>query len=172
MRRHLFALLFVASSSLALGFIVTACGGGSLSLPEYFRQVVGTSNEMDDRFAALGIEVVSEEELDLEAGVIEANRIFYNAALPIQRDFADALADIDPPADVEDAHKEIVDATAELVQVYQDVADRLADVGSASELDELFDEPELETASYRFAQACFQLQGIADANGIDVDLEC
>ena len=172
MMLHLRLLLPIGALLVALGAIASACGGGNLSLPEYFRQVEGTSNEMDDRFAALGIEVVSEEELDLEAGVIEANRIFYNAALPIQRDFADALADIDPPADVEDAHKEIVDATAELVQVYQDVADRLADVGSASELDELFDEPELETASYRFAQACFQLQGIADANGIDVDLEC
>ena len=43
---------------------------------------------------------------------------------------------------------------------------------STSDLEELLDAPELEAASDRFDQACFDLQDIADVNDIDVDGEC
>ena len=170
MKLRLFALFLIAAALLAL---VAACGGGGgeeLTLEEYFRRIQALSDEADERFEPL-VEALNQE-FDSEAEQIEATRDFFNADIPILRDFGDALDDLDPPAEVEDPHEEAVAGMAELVEFLQDFTDQFTDVESTSELEELLDAPELEAASGRFDQACFDLQDIADVNDIDADLEC
>lgn len=171
---RLLAPLFIAALLLAVGAAGTACGGGNgdgeLTLEEYFLRFEGAQDEADERFEPL-VEALNQE-FDSEAEQIEATRDFINADIPILRDFVHAVDDLDPPAEVEDPHEEAVAGGAELVEFLQDFTDRFADVESTSELEELLDAPELEAASDRFDKACFALQDIADANGIDVDLEC
>ena len=170
MKLRLSALFLIAASLLAL---VAACGGGGgeeLTLEEYFRRIQALSDEVDERFDPL-VEALNQE-FDSEAEQIEATRVFFNADMPILRDFEDGLDDLDPPAEVEGAHQEFVAANTELVDTLQDVTDRMADVASTSELQELLDAPELEAATTRFDNACFSLEDIADANGIAFDLEC
>ncbi len=166
----LFVSLFLAVLLLTFGTIAAACDDDGLTLEEYFREVEALSNGADERFEPL-VEALNQE-FDSEAEQIEATRDFFNADIPILRDFGDALDDFDPPAEVEDPHEEAVAGIAELVEFLQDFTDRFADVESTSDLEELLDAPELEAASDRFDQACFDLQDIADANSIDVDLTC
>ncbi len=166
MKLRLFALFLIAAALLAL---VAACDGDDgLTLEEYFQEL-----ETLDQDAEAGIEALEfPEEFASEAEQIEAFQDFFAAIIPILAEFVDAIDDLDPPAEVEDAHEEAVDSGREFVTDAEELTNELADVGSASELEEVFDDPEYEAASDRFDQACFALQDIAEANGIDVDLTC
>ncbi len=162
------ALFLIAAALLAL---VAACGGGGgqeLTLEEYFEQVEALDEELDERAEALEFteEFASEEEDAL------AFQDYFAAVIPILAEFVDAIDDLGPPAEIEDAHEEVVDSGRDFVADAEELTNELADVGSSSELEEVFDDPEYEAASDRFLQACFALQDIADANGIDVELTC
>jgi len=171
MKPHLFVLLVIAALLLALGSIAAACGGDDeLTLEEYFQRIDALFNEADERFQPL-VEAL-DQEFYSEAEQIEATRAFFNADIPILRDFVDGLDDLDPPTEVEGPHEEAVAGGRELVEFLQGFTDRFADVESTSELEEILDDTELEAASDRFDDACLALQDIADANGIAVDLEC
>lgn len=69
-------------------------------------------------------------------------------------------------------------AFAGLPRIFGGFVDRLADVEfqSVSELADLADEflrgPESEEASDRYNRACFELQKIAHANDINLNLKC
>ena len=171
MKPRLFVPLIIAALLLAIGAIAAACGGDDgLTLEEYFRRIQALSDEFDERFEPL-VESLNQE-FDSEAEELEATRDFFNADIVIFRDFVNALDDLDPPAEVKGTHEEFMAANMELVDTLQDVTDRMADVASTSELQELLDDPELEAATTRFDNACFSLEDIADANGIAFDLEC
>ena len=177
MKRRLFAPLIVAALLLAFGTAASGCGGdgdGGLTLEEYFQRLEAAENDRAAQSEALQEESEQEfsEGFASEKEEIEATRDLFDAVTPVFGDFVDALADVDPPAEAQDAHEEAVDAGARLLAVFQDVADRLAEVESASEAEEVLDDSELETADDRFDQACFTLQEIADANDIVVDLGC
>lgn len=169
MKLRLRLLLSIGVSALVLGTLAAACDGDDgLTLEEYFQQVEALDDELDERFEALELreEVASQEEQVL------LFQDFFAAVIPILAEFVDAIDDLDPPAEVEDAHEEVVDSGREFVADAEELTNELADVGSSSELEEVFDDPEYEAASDRFLQACFALQDIADANGIDVVLTC
>ena len=82
----------------------------------------------------------------------------------------DDMSDIDPPADVEDAHNELLVAVTDLAEAYADL-----DVESLSGLGDLLSQllsPGLIEATERLLNACSELQGIASDNSIDLDLAC
>ncbi len=172
MKSGLLAALSIVVVPLALGAVAVGCGGATkeLTLEEYFERIEALSDEADERFEPL-VEAL-DQEFESEADQIEATRVFFNADIPILRDFVDALDDLDPPTEVEEPHEEAVAGGVELVEFLQDFIDRFSDVESTSELEELLDAPDLEAASGRFDRACLSLQDIADANGIAVDLDC
>ena len=161
--------LFVAALALVIAVLAAACGGnGGLTLEEYLQQL-----ETLDQEAEAGIEALEfPEEFASEEEQVLAFQDFFAAVVPIIADLVDAIDDLDPPAEAEDAHNEAVDAGRDFVTEAEDLTNELADVGSSSELEEVFDAPEYDAASDRFDQACFDLQDIADANSIDVDLTC
>lgn len=155
---------------LALGTTAVACGDGGLSLDEYFQRV----DELDE-----ATDAQLEELQDAFPGAYEQpapTRDFFNAALPIFTHFVDALDEIDPPSEVEDAHNEAVASGRAFTEALEDFADRLAGVETSSELEDLFSEldedPEFTAAEERFDAACFALQDIADANDIEIELDC
>ncbi len=172
MKLRLPLLLPVAVSLLVLGALAAACDGDDgLTLEEYFQKVEALDEELDERAEALALEFP--EEFASEEEEVSAIQGFFAAAVPILAEFVDAIDDLDPPAEIEDAHEEVVDSGRDFVTEAEELTNELADVGSSSELSlEVFDDPEYEAASDRFLQACFALQDIADANGIDVDLTC
>ncbi len=169
MKLHVRLLLPIGVSLLVLGNIAAACDGDDgLTLEEYFQQVEALDEELDERAEALEFP----EEFASEEVQVLAFQDFYAAVVPILAEFVDAIDDLGPPAEIEDAHEEVVDSGRDFVTKAEELTNELADVGSSSELEEVFDDPEYEAASDRFLQACFALQDIADAKGIDVDLTC
>jgi len=82
------------------------------------------------------------------------------------------LDDLNPPEEAAAAHEEAVVAGTELVVMY-DNADTVFE--TAETIDEatlVLSGPGFLDAQARFAASCVALQGIADDNGIDVDMAC
>jgi len=174
MKPRQIVLTFSAALLLALGALAAACGGGGegLSLQEYFQQFDAIQKDAEARFEALATPdpQATREEI---AAVFLA---FIKEAVAINGDTRDALADLDPPAEVKDAHNEFVGALGEAVEVTQGLSARIPDALSLAEAEalfsELFAEPEAAAAFQRFSDACLALQDVADQNNIAVDLAC
>ncbi len=175
MKPRVLGLLFVAASLLAFGVIVAACrgnGDGELTLEEYFQKSDAIFEDASERIEAL--DDPGEQEFASEEQQIEAIRDFLVADRAITEDVLDELENIDPPTEVQEAHNDFQGAGVVLVALFEDVAAQLANVESASEVDRVFalNAPEINAAYARADAACFALQGVANANGVDVDLEC
>jgi transketolase N-terminal domain/subunit len=59
-----------------------------------------------------------------------------------------------------------------MLEAFQGFVDQVTQAESLEELAEAFGDTELEASGDRFEQVCVALQGVADDNGIDVDLDC
>jgi signal peptidase I len=109
------------------------------------------------------IELVARDEDIYTPGTLDAS-------LPPLRKMVGALQDLDPPMDVDAAHREAVEALGIFLEANELVV-RLADADSDVERRELLREPpELDPA--RLDAACFKLQDIADDSDIALDLDC
>ncbi len=175
MKPRVLGSLFVIALLLAFGAIAAACrgnGDGELTLKEYFQKTDAIFEDAGERIAAL--DDPGEQEFASEEQQIEAIRDFLDADRAITEDVLDELENIDPPVEVQEAHNEFQGAGVALVALFKDVAAQLANVGSTSEVDRVFtlNAPEINAAYARADAACFLLQGVANANGVDVDLEC
>ncbi len=189
MKPRLSLLLFVAALLLVFGATAPACGedggglsedegkGVKLSLEEYLLRIDAIFEDADEQ----GKVVIDElQEARASASTdeerIEAFRIFFYASgtSGIVADFIDSLQNIDPPAEAEQAHGEFLAPSIAAAELSEHFADRLADVQSASELQEVTDEftAEIIEVASPTIPACFELQRLADDNNIEVDLGC
>ena len=169
MKPRLFVPLFVAGLLLVFGTIAAACGGnGESSLEKYFQRLEATFQDIDERFAALESEFPGAFE---EPG---PTRDALSAIVLIIGDSRDALAQIDPPDEAQQAHKEFLDSAAAFQELMEDIAGQLADAETASDLEAVLGPswPQFEAASARSGAACVALEGIGADNGIEVDLGC
>lgn len=167
---------FVAALLLAIGAI--ACGGKSLTFEEYSQRHEALTSEAAERSQ------VVEEDFDEETAsadtvdeLLVALRGYYNATLPIFEDIANGMKDLNPPAEIEDEHDALVEASADRRDSLQDLLVELADVESASELQDLFtefgaDRHFLYRIFLRLESSCLTLQDAATENSIDLDLDC
>ena len=160
-----------------LGAVAAACGGGGgggeLSLEQYFDRVGSIVAGLEERTATLDQPL--EQEFDSEAEQIEALRDAFTSVRPVFQDFVDDLDDLDPPAEVADAHGELVAGFGDLMGDLEDLIDQLSEVESMAEFSELLLGPDSGFASAigQLAAVCLQLQSIADDNDIEADLlEC
>jgi len=162
----------------AVMLLAGACGGGEedLTLEEYFQRIDVLGDDTDDEIDRLNEEFeAAAEEAETEEEVIEAFHDFFGPLTASFEDFVAELESIDPPSEVEDAHNEAVAVQAEGLELFEDLNERAQRVESASGMEEVVAElegPVFTDISDRNEQACFGLEAIADANGIDVDLEC
>ena len=166
-------LALIALLLLAFGaFTAVACGDDSEALKEYFDRVAAADEQIDQQLEAL--ENPTDREFASAEEELAAIQGFYNATPPLIRDFISVLEEIDPPAEVEDAHKEVVDAARASAEEWEAQADQLNEAESLRDLiAKLFVENlALKAAGERFAEACLAVQDIADENEIDVDLDC
>ena len=170
MTRPPLALSLAAALLLALGTIAAACGGSNqeLTLEEYFLRFEELGDRTGEQLEALLAKLDEEPETEEERLAIFQD--WFAASLQLQRDFLDDLDDINPPLEVEDAHRQLLDTRGALMDTF---ADLFGDLESASELMAVFfaaPDGELVAARERNYQACSRLQEIADANGFDVSV--
>ena len=170
---NLLRLAFPAILLAAMAALAAACGGSgeTLTLEEYFQRLDELDNQADERGQAI------EDEFPQAFEEPKPTQEFINSLAALVGDFVDSLEQIDPPAQVEDAHNEAAAAGTEFAQILEEAAPQLEGVESASELEEtlgdLFaEDSEFAAADERFTNSCVALQQIADDNDIDADLEC
>jgi hypothetical protein len=168
--RFLTMILAIVAGSLVLA----ACGGGDgeeLGLDEYFQQLDAIEEDM-----YTGIGALEEESEGVIGEDIEATRDYIDGYHAIVEQGANDVKALNAPSEAEDAQDEFVAALSDMLPLWADLSDQLADAETTTELQTLLVEVGNETpwqeASQRFTDACLELQGIADENGIIVTLDC
>jgi hypothetical protein len=133
-----------------------------------FEDADAASDELDLAFdeaidAATNIE---EEVFTLQEFLLESRKNIESAL--------DDLEDVEPTEETEDAHNDFVQAGRDLVEVSKQFSEGLQDVETEADLDALNEELGSggQDAADAADTACFDLQDIADAAGISVDLNC
>jgi outer membrane murein-binding lipoprotein Lpp len=169
--RSLMVILAVVAGSLLLA----ACGGGGdgeeLSLDEYFQQLDSIEEGIETDVLALdeaATGVIGED--------VEATRAYVDGYKGVVGEGVNDMKELDPPSEVGDAHDEFVAALSGMLPLWQDLSDQLKDIETTSDMQTVLMGTQAEeswtTATQRFADACLDLQGIADEKGFDVDLNC
>jgi outer membrane murein-binding lipoprotein Lpp len=169
--RSLMVILAVVAGSLLLA----ACGGGGdgeeLSLDEYFQQLDSIEEGIETDVLALdeaATGVIGED--------VEATRAYVDGYQGVVGEGVNDMKELDPPSEVGDAHDEFVAALSGMLPLWQDLSDQLKDIETTSDMQTVLMGTQAEeswtTATQRFADACLDLQGIADEKGFDVDLNC
>jgi len=167
----------IACLPFVAGVIFMACNGESgPPLEEYFQQIeplfVDTADrstaweqQLQDKLAVAQSQeervVVFQEGLDGMASAF--------SALSVQ------LRPIEPAEKAKDAQAEVQTTTQALLDLFQNLWDRGQAIETEDDLDRLLaelDGPEITAAEKQQAEACSNLQAVAEENDLDVDLAC
>jgi hypothetical protein len=168
--------LTLALAVVAGSLLLAACGGDGgegeeLSLEEYFQQFDAIEEAMYTSIGAL--EAGSEGTIGENIKATQDYVVGYYDI--VERGLNDVKA-LQGPSEVGDAQDEFVTALSNMISLWDDLSDQLADVETTSELQDLLLALQSDTqwldASQQFTDACLELQGIADDNGIQVVLDC
>lgn len=154
----------------ALLVFVSACGGGeTLTLEEYFDQLEAASVEFSTRSDAADTELTESAD-----PVGDAQRIIPEF-VEILGDFVEDLKGISPPDEVAGEHEVAVESGEAALSALREVVGVVEGIEDLTGLGELFEGPEMTAfgaAGERFEANCDALQGIADREGLEVDLRC
>jgi len=169
--RSLMVILAVAAGSLLLA----ACGGGGdgeeLSLEEYFQQLDSIESGIET-----GVLALDEQLTGVVGEDVEATRAYIDGYRDVIGEGANDMKELDPPSEVREAHDEFVAALSGMLPLWQDLSDQLKDTETTEDMQTVLMGTQAEeswtTATQRFADACLDLQGIADEKGFDVNLNC
>jgi hypothetical protein len=165
-------ILAIVAGSLVLA----ACGGGGdggeeLSLEEYYQQFDAIEEGMKTDTAAL-----DEQAVGVIGEDVQATQDYVAGYYDIVAGGLSQVEALDAPSEVKDAQDEFVAALGNMISLWDELTDRLAGIETPEELQTLLTEIQSETqwteASEQFTEACRELQGIADDNGIAVTLDC
>lgn len=159
----------VCTLLLGIGAIAAACGEGEeLTLEEFFQEFGAIDDEIVAGFEAAEADFPNAfEDPDQMRG-------YLGAQTEVMRDGLERERELDAPAEVEEASDEFLDAFADQLELADDLLERLEDVESPEELEQALEAslPAFEEVGGPLTTACLALEGIADENGIDVDLAC
>ena len=170
--RHL-ARALIAAAFLAMAASV-ACGGGELSLPEYYRELSRTFAESDRRIEKQAAQlqrsgaVLPEDELE----VVRTRYVGFAAVIG---ELVDDVRSLKPPPAAEDAHEEYLAGFEERLTLFQELAVEVVSAASLDEAKAAIEEPSLVDRfvanTERKDAACARLRVIALENLIG-DFEC
>lgn len=155
--------------------LTAACGDDdgedATSLEEYFGEVETILQESGDRFAELGSDGLTAEDIqDPEDAVA-----LYEEARDIVGDSLDSLRELDPPGEASREHEELVVAANNYVHELDAFVAQLQAAQTVDDVRALFANipgSPLDEAANRLDTSCLQLQDVATARGIDADLGC
>lgn len=151
-------------------------GDGNDASPElvdYFAEMDQIALRTDTRLEEIGSELDGAT-FDSDADEITANRDgLQQSGEAIESALLD-MSDLDPPAEVEDAHGDFFDALNAVLQLFASMSADIDDVSTSAELEALSADysQDFGSADADFDEACLALQEIADDNGVDADMHC
>ncbi len=152
----------------ALALFAAACGGES-ELEVYFEGVDDVTAAYADEVHALPIAST--------AGTLDDARAFFSGVHTSLGDALAGLAELTPPETAAEAHGELVDTITRFATLAGRTSERAGELQTADDLRLLAIDPVVGVGNFGAAEAelvvsCEGLEAVAEAEGIDVDLEC
>lgn len=188
MKSRYLPLVLIAVLLLAFGAIAAGCGsddddvsdsGEPLTLAAWFGQLEGLSQAFAGDLEALdeeaGPKFDDAETDDVRVGLFISLVGDRRSATDDFVSKLDALSGLDAlgaPAEVTGAHSEAVTAGRNLVSLYDDALSLVDPSGTFDDAALVLESPGVLDGLARFGATCVALQGVADSNGIDVDMRC
>ncbi len=170
MSNGLVRFLVVAGLALAVAGLAMGCsddGGGELSIEDYFEKLEAlddeqqaASDELDKELDDLGDDVSTDAFADT-----------FEKQVKLLETFADDVDDLDPPAEVKDAHDRVVSGLRGARDQFDTIIETIRDADSVDEAFNSLDDAafsEIEKAT----EACRELETIAADHNIEVDFDC
>ncbi len=160
-------------------------GGETLSLDAYFEQVKGIMDGMDEGGVVIETKLDEEIEAATEANDIGGILIAFADGMDefqgLAATTADDLGAIDPPSEVENQHRELTAMFNVVTSALDDLKNAAEEIDPDADPDVIIEDitdlgtdiqTELGSLGTQGEVLCFEMQGIADENDIDIDLEC
>jgi len=164
----------IAASALAL-LLAVACGDDdgaeAPTLDAYLRDVEAILQESGQRFEELGSQGLAADDISNPADAVAIEK----QARDIIGDSLDGLRKLDAPEEASREHEELVVAANDYVHELDAFIGQLQGAQTADDVQALFANipgSPLDEAANRLDTSCLQLQDIATARQIDVDLGC
>ena len=168
------AALLLAIAAFAIG-----CSDSSetLTLDEYFAEFAAIDADVDSQIDALFADFPegnSEEDFFADDTNLPFFKDIVAESSGIVRDAIDRMKALDPPAEVEDAHNDLIDAGEMFVIAFEEGNDVILDAETMAEFEALNNEvePTIAIAETAFDNACLALVAVGEANGITVNVTC
>jgi len=146
-------------------------GGEAPTLDAYLRDVEAILQESGQRFADLGSQGLSPNDIENPADAVAIEE----QARDIIADSLDGLRALDAPEEAAREHEELVVAANNYVDELDAFIGQLQGAQTADDVQTLFANipgTPLDEAATRLDTSCLQLQDVATARAIDVDLGC
>lgn len=162
----------------ALVVLASACGSDRLTAAEYFPAVEQLARDFRTELERLdgefntGVEAIDFESPTAERDLISLFQTQLIGTSAAFEEFHTELALLDPPEKLTDAHEDAVAAAVNVSGVFAERRSSLDELGSLEELDEFAADPAFGDARGRFTESCFELEALADLEGIAIDLPC
>lgn len=142
-----------------------------MSLDSYLHDVETTLQESDARFAELGDQGLTGADIESPADAVAIEV----QARDIIADSLDSLRALDAPPEARREHEELVVAANNYVHELDAFIGQLQGAQTVDDVQSLFANvpgSPLDEAATRLDTSCLQLQDVATARSIDVDLGC
>jgi hypothetical protein len=153
-----------------------ACSSDSdpLTLEEYVAEVEVIVADANSQFGELFTDFPEGEDALADDANLELFKDLLDGFPRITSDWVDRAKDLDPPAEVEDAHNDLLDAGEALLVAHEERAEVMGDAETMAELETISREVDPITAVAEAARdaACLALVDIAVANDINVSISC
>jgi hypothetical protein len=145
-----------ATASACIVFVVTACGGGTVSLTEYSELFQSASFAMTDEFDVLEAQWAS-------ATTAEDGKEILDRAVAIRTDLQNNLTDMDPPKALADFHGDLVGLLGRILAAQEAWAVRAGTAGSLDELEESAEALAYWDLDAEMFRLCLEFQSRLDA---------
>lgn len=153
-----------------------ACSSDSdpLTLEEYFAEFEAIDADVNSQFEALFADFPEDEDAFADEANLELFKDLLDGFPRITGDWVDRAKDLDPPAEVEDAHNDLIDAGEALLVAHEERAEVMGDAETMAELETISREVDPSTTVAEAARdaACLAVVDIAVANDIHVSITC
>ena len=163
-----------AFALLAWSVLGGACGGGSsggpaLTLEQYFVRLQEADNQASARIDRLGQQL---EAPGPEGLALQTLKDVMPGQVATLKDLVGAMERLQPPVEVEDAHKAAVAALKLTVEATQKEAVAIEGATSLSEVRDVLNGPDTVAATQKTSETCLALEQAGTERGISVDLDC
>lgn len=123
-------------AGVCLALVITACGGGRLSLSEYNVQGTALVTVMEERIYTL------DAEWDSQTQTVERARSYWDRRLEARVEALEGLQALDPPDEITELHETGLDLFSRLTDAEKALAIRVASFETVTERDQWWDTTE------------------------------